>query len=221
MRKILVAFFISIYFLSGIFGFGVVRQVRAISESEPAPVTPAAQVNLILVHVDDLKVDRPALTSIWGVFISRSVVPALIMKRIFPEAGSPASARLAAAFSVDLQKQLDRKFLDVMQDRDMPSAEIILVDGDGMAEVAAALSHHASLDSVASQPGRVQKTDTKLFQDICTTIDDSDEPVSFVSTGQSASEPVSKEDGAFGYLNKWKGLVTSLHFASCEVLAGP
>ncbi len=221
MRKILVAFFISIYFLSGLFGFGVVRQVRALAKSEPTPLTPATQVNLILVHVDDLKLDRPGLTSIWGVFINHSVFPSLIMKRIYPEAGSPASAKLASAFSLDQHKQLEPKFLDVMQDLDMPAAEIILVDGVGIADIAATLSHQGTSGRTGAQPPAPQKLDLAFFQDICTAIDAPTSTVPFFSTGQTPVGTSSEVEDSFGFLNKWKGLVTSLHFASCEVLAGP
>ncbi len=220
MRKILLALFISIFLLSGLLGFGVVRQVRAVTESEPVHQTPASQVNLILVHVDDLKRERPGLTSIWGVFISRSVFPALIMKRIYPEAGSPASVKLAAAFALDQQKQVDRKFLAVMHDLDLPAAEIVLVDSQGMTEIAAALVDHVSPDSSIKHPQPSQEPDLDVFEDICTAINAPANAVPLFSSEQSQPSS-SGVDSTFGFLNKWKGLVTSLHFASCEVLAGP
>ena len=121
-------------------GFGIVSKVRAISDNQSGPVAPANQINLILVRVDDLTLNQPRLTSIWGVFISRSVFPALILKRIYPEAGSPISAKLAESFSLDGQKQFDPKFLDMMRALDMPAAEIVLVDNIGMSDFKKALS---------------------------------------------------------------------------------
>ncbi len=221
MRRILLAFFISLFFLSGLFGFGVVRQVRAIAKREPVPGTPATQLNLILVHVDDLKLDRPVLTSLWGVFISRSVVPGLIMKRIYPEAGSAASARLAAAFSLDQQKQLDPKFLAVARDLDLPSAEIVLVDDGGIAEIAALLAHQLSRGSSIANPDGYPVTDREIFQDICKGINAPTITLPFSSPDNSPLESTLEKGSYFGFFNKWKGLVTSLHFASCEVLAGP
>ncbi len=221
MRKFLLALFLSIFLLSGLLGFGVVRQVRAVTESEPVHQTPASQVNLILVHVDDLKRERPGLSSIWGVFISRSVFPALIMKRIYPEADSPASIKLAAAFALDQQKQFDRKFLAVIHELELPAAEIVLVDSQGMAEIAAALTHNVSPDLSIKQPQRAQAPDLEVFEDICTAINAPANAVPLFSS-ESPSQPSSSGvDTTFGFLNKWKGLVTSLHFASCEVLAGP
>jgi hypothetical protein len=221
MRKILSAYFISLFFLSGLFGFGVVSQVRAAAESEATSLSPATQINLILVHVDDLKLDHPDLTSIWGVFISRSIYPGLIMKRIYPELSSPASARLAAAFSVDRQKQLDRKFLDVMRDLDMPAAEIFLVDNEGMAEVAAALSHQINQDNMSNHSLILHQSDLDLFRGICATIDTPAGAITFISAELPNIGITSGGMSSFGYLNKWEGLVTSLHFTSCEVLAGP
>ncbi len=221
MRRILLAFFISLFFLSGLFGFGVVRQVRAIAESEPAPQTPATQINLILVHVDDTRLDRPCLTSIWGVFISRSIVPGLIMKRIYPEAGSPASAKLGAAFSLDENKQLDRKFLAVMHDLALPAAEIVVVDDDGLAAIAAVLSHQALPVSASMYPGNAQDKELKVFQEICTLINTPANAAQLIAPELLPLASANGIDSTFGFLNKWKGLVTSLHFASCEVLAGP
>ncbi len=216
----MLSFFIIIFILSGLLGFGFVRQVRAISTNNPGTLTPASQINLILVRVDDLSLDRPGLTSVWGIFISRSVFPGLIMKRIYPEAGSPISTRLGTAFSVDRQKQLNQNFLDVMHALDLPSAEIVLVDDAGLADFIDILLTQTP-GAVSFQPDPAITPDLDLFREVCSVIDEPVNSVPFVpeDVPQAGTESVSAVP--FGYLYKWKGLVTSLHFASCEVLAGP
>ncbi len=221
MRKILIAFSLSLFFLSGLFGFGVVRQVRAIAEREPDVVTPANQLNLILVHVDSLATERPGLTSIWGIFISRSEFPTLILKRIYPETGSTASARLGAAFSIDQQKQLDPKFMKLMRELDLPAAEIVVVDNEGLEEIVAVISHPFPKEPSPGNAEKIQTTDLELFQDTCSAINAPTKPVPFSSPGIAPPAKAETMGSSFGFLNKWKGLVTSLHFASCEVLAGP
>lgn len=226
MRKGLIAFFLSIFLLSGLLGFGVVREVRAITEGEPAPLAPVNQTNLILVRVNDLSLSQPGLTSIWGVFISRSVFPGLILKRIYPEMSSPISTKLGETYSLDQQKQLDPKFLDVMRELDMPAAEIVIVDNLGIADFAKAISSHSPADFIiepqsAIRPELTPLNDLDLFRGICTSIEATANSVPIFDTSLPEPYGTGEKSVPTNYFNKWKGLVTSLHFASCEVLAGP
>ncbi len=226
MRKGLIAFFLSIFLLSGLLGFGVVREVRAISEVEPAPLAPVNQTNLILVRVNDLSLSQPGLTSIWGVFISRSIFPGLILKRIYPEISSPISTKLGETFSLDQQKQLDPKFLAVMRELDMPAVEIVIVDNLGMADFATAISSHSPANFIMEPQGAVPPeltplNDLDLFRGICTAIEAYANSVPIFESSLAQVNGTGEKSVPTNYLNKWKGLVTSLHFASCEVLAGP
>ena len=225
MRKALIAFFLSIFFLSGLMGFGIVRQARAIAEINPGPMTPANQINLILVRVNDLTLSHPSLTSIWGIFISRSDFPGLIMKRIYPEAGSPISVKLGQTFSLDEQKQLNLKFLNVMRDLDMPAVEIVIVDNIGMSKLVKSISTQSHVDiSVEMRninpPEIASIGDLDLFQKICTVIEAPQNSAPVFSNIPQADN-IYESYITSNYLDRWKGLVTSLHFASCEVLAGP
>jgi len=225
MKRFFVAFFIALFILCGGLGYGVATQVRALAEETPAWVTPANQLNLILVRVDDLTQNDPALVSVWGVFVSRSEFSSMILKQIYPDIASATAIQLKTAFSLDSQKKLSQKFLSAINDLDLPAANTVLVDQHSLGLWTSSLvGKPVSLSPLGPMDlnhiGVIQKADRDHFKSICAALNSKSASVSPISEGTPLAAASYSPDSS-DYLKKWMGLVTSLHFASCDVLAGP
>jgi hypothetical protein len=226
MKKIFVAFFITLFLVCGGLGYGVAREAKALAAHNPEVLMSASQVNLILVRVDDLSQANPTLVSVWGVFINQAVSSTMILKQIYPDLTSLTSKQLRDNFSLDSKKQLSNQFLGVIHNMDLPVSGSVLVDNNRLGEWATAVLHQSLLiNPVGSTDpnniGIVQRADQDLFTDICTTVNDQSGPGLSVPTASSRVAAISDTSNSSDYLRKWMGLVTSLHFASCETLAGP
>jgi len=226
MRKVIVAFFITLFCLCGGLGFGVATEVKALASHNTQVLIPASQFDLILVRVNDLSQPNPALVSVWGVFVSQSVSPTITLKQIYPAATSPFSHQVQDAFSLDRNKQLTSRFTDVIHQLQLPGSGPVLVDNDGLGEWAKAVLHQTLIIEPASPADRtnlavLQHADQDLFTDICATVNDHSDPGLTIPIATSHVAAISASIDPPDYFRKWMGLVTSLHFASCEVLAGP
>jgi len=226
MPKYILAFFVGIFLLGGGLGFGVAKEIRVFTLRDPRPVTPANQVNIILVRLNDQSQENSQLISVWGLFISRTEFPSLIMKRIYPEPGSVESDELGKAFSMKSDHQPSEEFMGAIHDLELPWASIMLVDDLSLPEWISALAGPSILEtsqipSSSTSITTAQKLDQELNAKACSTIGNYSKPISLVSTSIGQQQPAIMNSNIFINLQQWKGLVTTLHFASCEVLVGP
>ena len=147
MPKYILAFFVGIFLLGGGLGFGVAKEIRVFTIRDPRPVTPANQVNIILVRLNDQSQENSQLISVWGLFISRTEFPSLIMKRIYPEPGSVESDELGKAFSMKSDHQPSEEFMGAIHDLELPWASIMLVDDLSLPEWISALAGPSILET--------------------------------------------------------------------------
>ena len=226
MSKYIAAFFVGIFLLGGGLGFGVTKEMRLLTSRDPMPVTPANQVNIILVRLNDQFRDHSQLISVWGFFISRTEFSSLIMKRIYPEIGSSESDKIGKAFSMNSNHQPSEEFMAAIRALDMPSAAIMLVDDRSLPEWISALAgpsilETSQLPSSTTNLLTAQKLDQELNAKACSAIENYSRPISLASTDTGQQQLAVKSANSFFNLQQWKGLVITLHFASCEVLVGP
>jgi hypothetical protein len=160
------------------------------------------------------------------VFISHSVSPSLTLKQIYADASSVTSRQIAESFSLDSQKKLPSVFMDRIRTLGLPDAAIVLVDNSSLSEwTKALLGHSLNMAPVASLDpltlAAVQKADRDLFKSVCTNINGRSGII--LNVTNSTPQSISNSGTAYSsdYFRKWMGLVTSLHFTSCEVLVGP
>ncbi|HVP21921.1 MAG TPA: hypothetical protein VMS73_08675 [Anaerolineaceae bacterium] len=226
MRKIIAAFFITLFCLCGVLGFGIATEVKALASHNAQVVIPTTQFDLILVRVNDLSQPNPALVSVWGVFVNQSVTPTITLKQIYPAAASPFSNQLHDAFSLDRKMQLSTRFTDIIHQLQLPGSGPVLVDNFGLGEWAKAVLHQTLTIEPVAPANRndlavLQQADQDLFTGICATVNDLSNPGLTIPTATSHVAAIAAAIDPPDYFRKWMGLVTSLHFASCEVLAGP
>ena len=226
MPKFMVAFFVSIFLLGSSVGYGFGAGFKSLAPHSSSPITPASQVNIILVRVNDRSLDHPQLISIWGLFISRTEFPSLIMKHIYPEQGSDESSKIGQAFSLTAGKQPSANFTDALNSLELPSAQIMLVDDLLLPDWISALSGPSILETSAlPAPGTnlflAQQLDQELFTKACGAVDNRSKHGSLASANSRQEPSPLDKPNSSDNLQQWKGLVTSLHFASCEALVGP
>jgi hypothetical protein len=226
MQKILAVIFVGVFLLFCSIGFGVTRQVKALSSQAKQPVAPTNQVNIVLVHIDNNNQTHPRLISVWAFFISRSEFPSIIMKRLYPENGSETASKLIQSFSMDEKKQPSDRFLDVLNELRLPSLKIAVSDDRLAIDWANGLVNQPIFDSLSfntstSNLDIAQNNDQQLFTSACSTIKNHASRISLVST---ITHPDGNEIPIIRFSDdflEWKGLVTSLHLSSCELLVGP
>jgi hypothetical protein len=226
MPKYMLAFFVGIFLLGGGLGFGVAKEIRVLTSPKPKPFTPANQVNIILVRLSDQSQEHSQLISVWGLFISRTEFPSLIMKRIYPEVGTAQSDKIGKAFSLNSDHQPSVEFMDAIRALDLPSAAIMLVDDLSFPEWISALAGPSILET-SQMPSSftnlllAQKLDQELNAKACSAIENQSMPISPASTSIGQEQLAVMNSNSFINLQQWKGLVTTLHFANCEVLVNP
>ena len=226
MPKFTVAVFVGIFLLGSSLGIGFGSEFKTLSAHNARPVAPIGQVNFLLVRINDRSLDHPQLISVWGIFINRSAFPSLIMKQIFPEQGSDSSDRVGNAFSLTAAKEPSADFVQALNGLDLPSAHTLVVDDSMLPDLISALASPAFLKTSAfPKPAMTltlaQNLDQQLLTKACTAVDHRSQPITLETTIPGQGLPMSDSLISSDILRQWKGLVTSLHFASCEALVAP
>jgi len=227
MPKIMVAILASIFLLGGGLGFSFGQGIKTASRPVPTPVSPANQANFILVRIDDHNLQHPHLVSVWGMFINHSDFTSLVFKRIYPENASEESNTIANAFALTAEKNPTDKFYTALQSLDVPAAEIIVVDNLLLRDLVSSLTGPSTLGnydfpSTGNSLAVAQRLDRDLMVKACNIIQDPQQGAPQDARSQSQGHTLANAlTSSPDELKRWKGLVTSLHFASCETLASP
>jgi hypothetical protein len=226
MPKFMMAISVGIFLVAASLGFGFGKGFKTLAAQSTPPVTPAGQVNIILVRIDDRTQAQPRLIAVWGIFIDRSSFPSLIMKHIYPEPGSDESLNIGKAFSLTADKRPSSGFAQSLARLDVPSAHIMIIDDYMLPDWISALSEPSILkSSVLPIPGiniyLARQLDLELFTNVCAAIENRSHPTTLGTIDASGRLILSDTLKSSDDLQQWKGLVTSLHFASCVALVGP
>jgi hypothetical protein len=226
MPKFIVAVFMGIFLLGGTLGLGFGSEVKALAAHNARPVAPSSQVNFLLVRINDRTLDHPQLISVWGIFINRSQFPSLFMKRIFPEPGSDESVKIGQAFSLTATKEPTTGFAEALNSLDLPSPRILVVDDSVLPDWVSALAG-ASILKASTFPTPdmnlhlAQQLDQQLLNKACSSVDHRSQPIVLETANPGQGFILSDTLKSSDNLQQWKGLVTSLHFTSCESLVSP
>ncbi len=226
MPKFIAAFFVGIFLVGSGLGFGFGNEFKALAAHNARPVAPAGQMNFILVRINDRTLDKPELITVWGIFINRSQFPSMIMKQIYPDVGSNESSEIGQSFSLTPDKQPAADFADALNRLDLPSAQVIVIDNDLLPDWISALAGPSILENSPFPASSMnlalaQQVDQQLLIRACATIDRRSQPTALETSNSSEGRVLSNTLTSSDILQQWKGLVTSLHFASCEALVGP
>ncbi|HEX7393662.1 MAG TPA: hypothetical protein VF313_01940 [Anaerolineaceae bacterium] len=148
------------------------------------------------------------------------------MKRIYPEMGTAQSDKIGKAFSLNSDHQPSEEFMDAIRALDLPSAAIMLVDDLSFPEWISALAGPSILKTSQMSSSftnllLAQKLDQELNAKACSAIENQSMLISPASTSIGQEQLAVMNSNSFINLQQWKGLVTTLHFASCEVLVNP
>ncbi len=129
-KKITLIFFIVIYIVSLIAGFGFagISQANAITPASTAP----RQSAWILVRVDDMTIEQPKLISVWAMFLTFSPNPQVFFKPLFSnEASGIKKPNLGTVFSVASDRTVSLEFIKELDRLISHQSGMVIVDNTG------------------------------------------------------------------------------------------
>lgn len=134
MRKIGIFLALLAFILFLFLGFQVAKLFTSPGENQSGNLASqdgAVQSNILLVHVDQLDQDDPALISLWVIFSYRADPASLTFMSIYP-IGREGEADQAALFSLSTDKKISQAFLDRLQNQyNLTWNHVILIDDTG------------------------------------------------------------------------------------------
>ena len=136
----------------------------------PAPAELTHQTNLILIHVDDLQSARPAIRSLWGLFISLQDPVNVMFAPLLPLTSQETQARLLRSFRLNDNHSLDARFIEnVRKDLKLTFSEYILIDDNGMRLAAAWMSERAVIpfEHALNQDESISEAEQAFFSSAC------------------------------------------------------
>lgn len=95
------------------------------------------QNNLLLIHVDDLRSQQPALRSVWVILRFRSESQtALTFLRLFPDPDVPQRGqKVSQAFGLTNQGEPAPGFLRKLEEQGVKTSAFFVVDDEGMGQI--------------------------------------------------------------------------------------
>ena len=144
MKKLTIVFGIIIFGLFAFFGYKVASklfapEVEAVTTDIPTeviqtePPTQIPQQNYLLIHVNDMTIEKPELISVWAVFVYQTNPPQFMFVPLFPSYDAAVQRRLDRKFNLTKDLQPSDWFLSqVEKSYDMQVAGYILSDNIGV-----------------------------------------------------------------------------------------
>lgn len=136
----------------------------------PTPISAIRQpqMNLVVVHADNLNAPQPALISVWAVFITQTDSPSLVYKSLYPQ----ASSGLANQFSFTSSGELSPTFLKALETFQFPISAYVLLDDQSISPLLKWLTNeeHAltpAVGAVSDQAALTLAEEKDLLEDVC------------------------------------------------------
>lgn len=129
-KKFTLKFFIVIYLVSLIAGFGFagISQANAITQTSTMP----RQSAWILVRVDDMTIEQPDLISVWAMFLTFSPNPQVFFKPLFSnDASDQKNPNLGTVFGVSSDRTVSLEFIQELDRLISHQSGMVIVDNTG------------------------------------------------------------------------------------------
>lgn len=126
MQKLLI--FAVLFVIALVAGFFFAQAAGVLPSPAPAP-QPSSQERYLIIRVDELNKNNPALLTIWGVIISYSNPTTVYFSPVYPLQQNPAD--LAALFRLNNDRTLASEFLDSVKKHYLDLTGYIIVDSGG------------------------------------------------------------------------------------------
>lgn len=133
MKKIGVLIIFVIFIGFAFLGFKVASKIlpatRSVSNNQANNPTAITQQNYLILRVDDLSANEPALISIWAALVYPSTPPQVMVLPLFPSTNQEVHERMADKFSLTHGKKVSPIFLRwVSREYDLQINGYILAD---------------------------------------------------------------------------------------------
>lgn len=175
MRKI--GYFLALLaFLLFVFlGFQVAKLLPTPGAEQSGNLVSAAdaqQYNFLIVHVDQLDSDNPALISVWVAFSYQADPASLSFLPIYP-ANREGEADLASHFSISKEKNIAPAFLEQLQkEYNLQWSHVVIIDQVGASYWTRFLSGVEFSQTFGSDNQTLLKPETELLSSFCGALKD-------------------------------------------------
>lgn len=146
MKKIAIIFIILVFGVCAFFGFKAASKIlpakeepltetgtlpSSISETDsPASI---AQQNYLLIHVNDMTLEKPELVSVWVAFVYPSTPPQFMFLPLYPSYEKAVHKRILRNFQMDSEKRVSAGFLkQIERTFDLQITGYVLADDIGI-----------------------------------------------------------------------------------------
>ncbi len=137
MKKAVFLLVIVIFVVSAVLGFQAAARLSSAQSSQTQsnqglPVA-SSQTNYLLVHVNDLSIEKPQLVSIWGLFVLYSSPPQVMLIPLFPTYNEATSTTLESTFRKSKEGQISSRFItEIEKSYQISTSGYIIVDNIGL-----------------------------------------------------------------------------------------
>jgi hypothetical protein len=135
MKKLAIVFIIVIFVVCAFFGYKTAASLFQGSQSSSSTTqvqNNIQQQNFLLIHVNDLTLEKPVLISVWVVFIYHSDPPQLMFVPLYPSFDSKVQTRLDDRFGLTKDGKISSSFItQISKSFDMKTSGYVLTDDSG------------------------------------------------------------------------------------------
>ena len=133
----------------------------------------ALQHNYLLVHVDQLDSPKPALRSVWGIFVYLPEPSSVMIVPLYPLEDAKRQDKFASNFSLGKDQLASPQFVEaVEQSLDLNFQYALVVDDEGMQSVRGWLADQMKATAPAPNSS-IREAEKSFFQAACTFLDPS------------------------------------------------
>lgn len=173
MRKIGIFLALLAFILFLFLGFQVAKLFAAPGEIQSGDLPSqdeVAQSNILLVHVDQLDRENPALVSLWVIFSYRADPVSLTFLPIYPT-GKEGETDQAALFSLSSDKKISPDFLERLQNQyNLQWSRLILIDDAGASYWSQFMTGTPFSQTISSDPRTLIQPETDLISAFCDSV---------------------------------------------------